>query len=714
MSFYLFSHFSVLAQSTSTSYLYDVVDAQPDSVRAIVNEILTKSTDVRLISEYFHLIGLSYQADGDLDQSNQYFFREDSMFQFFKPSLDQLIQNDYEIADNFYYKGDLTKSDSMLQELIPSLPKVRDYRLRCNVLLNAGWLSRERGRHAEALDYYFEANKLAELNKDKGLLADGYAKMAVVYAVMREWESAKKYYDKAFEIYEQLNDLDRIARLYNNYGLLYMEQRMPYKAIPFFERSIEMCDSLGNTRGVAIANENMGLLCYEDLENYTLALEKFRRSLDVWRSFDDAYGQAQTLVYAIYVHNAQGNWAAAIDSGYKSLDFCLVSGAKDVERDLYKEMSIAYEGQGNAVLALEFYKKHISLRDSLKTDNKLDEIQKMEIRSELEMKQVKDSLSLAMEHQAASAEIESKMREQRLWSGIMAFGLVGFIVIALLIFRGSQQRKKNTELVKKAHLLLKTKNEEIIDSITYAKRIQEAILPSPQMISSLLKDSFIFYLPKDIVAGDFYWIEKVVHKGSEKVLFAVADCTGHGVPGAMVSVVCSNALNKAVHEMNIHDPGEILEAVTKIVTETFANSGHELKDGMDVSLISMSQEGSRLHLEYAGANNSLWIIRKNAGEVEEIKATKRPVGKYMVDIPFETQTVRLKENDSIYLFTDGYADQFGGEKNKKFKYQTLKKLLLDIHEKSPEEQRALLAETFSNWKGAMEQIDDVCIAGIRV
>src|SRR5690606_2675378 len=153
-------------------------------------------------------------------------------------------------------------------------------------------------------------------------------------------------------------------------------------------------------------------------------------------------------------------------SGYRSLEFCLASGARDVERDLYKEMSIAFEGSGDKGMALEFYKKHISLKDSLSSDNNLDAIQKMEIRNELAMKQVKDSVSLVMQHQAESAEIESKIREQRLWNGVMAFGLVGLIVIAFLIYRSSQQRKKTADLIKKANLLLKTKNEEIIDSIT--------------------------------------------------------------------------------------------------------------------------------------------------------------------------------------------------------------------------------------------------------
>jgi ligand-binding sensor domain-containing protein/serine phosphatase RsbU (regulator of sigma subunit) len=249
-------------------------------------------------------------------------------------------------------------------------------------------------------------------------------------------------------------------------------------------------------------------------------------------------------------------------------------------------------------------------------------------------------------------------------------------------------------------------HKEVKDSIMYAKRIQSAILPPTKLVKSHLKDSFILYAPKDVVAGDFYWLEEV--KG--EVLFAAADCTGHGVPGAMVSVICNGGLNRSVREYGLINPGEILDKTREIVIEEFAKSEEEVKDGMDIALCSI--KGKKL--KYAGANNPLWIIQKDGTEVIQIKAEKQPIGKYAQEHPFKTHEIDVNEGDTIYLFSDGYQDQFGGEKGKKFKTANLKRLLLSIQNQSMEKQKELLIKAFEDWKGELEQVDDVCVIGVRI
>jgi serine phosphatase RsbU (regulator of sigma subunit) len=192
-----------------------------------------------------------------------------------------------------------------------------------------------------------------------------------------------------------------------------------------------------------------------------------------------------------------------------------------------------------------------------------------------------------------------------------------------------------------------------------------------------------------------------------KVLFAAADCTGHGVPGAMVSVVCNNALNRSVREHRLTKPGQILDKTREIVIQEFEKSDEVVKDGMDIALCSL--EGKIL--EYAGANNPLWIIRN--GEILETKANKQPIGKFDNSEPFTTHTFELQKGDNIYIFTDGYVDQFGGEKGKKFKAQAFRELLLSYQEKIMEEQKTIIDETFEKWRGDLEQLDDVCIIGVR-
>jgi serine phosphatase RsbU (regulator of sigma subunit) len=306
-------------------------------------------------------------------------------------------------------------------------------------------------------------------------------------------------------------------------------------------------------------------------------------------------------------------------------------------------------------------------------------------------------------------------------------------------------QEKNTQIQHQNDLIAE-KNKEIVDSITYAKRLQEAILPSVEQIQKQLPQSFVLYKPKDIVAGDFYWMHVISKKetvssrqSSNSVLIAVADCTGHGVPGAMVSVVCANALNAAVKEFGLTEPGMILDKVNELVEETFGKSSSVVKDGMDISLLKIEkindnpgnklpkgklvipkgqsfadviEANKKFDLHWAGANNPLWYIKD--GEWFEIKANKQPVGKFDNRKPFTDHHLQLKAGDSLFLISDGFADQFGGKEGKKMKNKAMKELLFKNADQAPEYQKRSLDENFETWKEGYEQVDDVCIIGIKL
>jgi serine phosphatase RsbU (regulator of sigma subunit) len=253
---------------------------------------------------------------------------------------------------------------------------------------------------------------------------------------------------------------------------------------------------------------------------------------------------------------------------------------------------------------------------------------------------------------------------------------------------------------------IQEKNREILDSINYAKRIQNAMLPDKSVFQKNLNDYFVYYKPKDIVAGDFYWMEEV----EGKILIAAADCTGHGVPGALVSLVCHNALNRAVSECKLTDPGEILDKTRQFVIEHFSKSDEKVKDGMDISFASIDKVNREVI--WAGANNPLWYFQN--GEFKINLSNKQPVGISDKQIPFFSNKIVLLPGDSIYLFTDGYADQFGGEKGKKFRYKQMQELLIANYQKSMPEQMNILDRAIESWKGNLEQVDDILIVGIRV
>ncbi|MFT4602755.1 MAG: serine phosphatase RsbU (regulator of sigma subunit) [Arenicella sp.] len=314
-------------------------------------------------------------------------------------------------------------------------------------------------------------------------------------------------------------------------------------------------------------------------------------------------------------------------------------------------------------------------------------------------------LVLAPEEELAGAIIRTKK--------LLLYGLIFILFVSIVLVQAYRQKRKSNQTlslqkqeIETQKLIVEHKNQEITDSMVYAKRIQQAILPPAKLIKEHLPESFVLYKPKDIVAGDFYWLESI--KEGDTVLFAAADCTGHGVPGAMVSVICNGGLNRSVREFGLQSPGDILDKTREIVIQEFEKSEEDVKDGMDIALCSLSN----MTLEYAGANNPLWLIRK--GEVLETKANKQPIGNFDKPLPYTTHSVELQKGDTIYIFSDGYPDQFGGEKGKKFKAKAFRELLLSIQDKSMEEQKTLIDEVFETWRGELEQIDDVCVIGVRI
>ncbi|MDQ3190741.1 MAG: tetratricopeptide repeat protein [Bacteroidota bacterium] len=270
-------------------------------------------------------------------------------------------------------------------------------------------------------------------------------------------------------------------------------------------------------------------------------------------------------------------------------------------------------------------------------------------------------------------------------------------------------RVRTLEVIQQKEII-EEKNKHITDSIHYAKRIQEAILPPPRLVKEYLHDSFIFFKPKDIVSGDFYWMERL----KDKVIFAVVDCTGHGVPGALLSIVSHNYLTRSVNEEKLTSPAAILDYLNKAIHESLNKnkSDFQVNDGMDIAICALHDDGKTL--EYAGAYNPLLLVKNNA--IVEYKGNKYSIGSYLLqeNESYTNHTINLEKGDAFYLFSDGYADQFGGTVGKKFKTGKLKELLLSIHTLKAEQQKQELDRNFELWKGGNEQVDDICIIGVKV
>jgi len=270
-------------------------------------------------------------------------------------------------------------------------------------------------------------------------------------------------------------------------------------------------------------------------------------------------------------------------------------------------------------------------------------------------------------------------------------------------FRKSDEAKI---LITQQKEIIEEKQREILESIEYALRIQTAILPPEKIVKQYLENSFILYKPKDIVAGDFYWMESI----GDLVLFAACDCTGHGVPGAMVSVVCHNALNRAVREFGLTQPSTILDKTSEIVKENFSKSEEDIKDGMDISLCAFNIKTNKL--EWAGANNPLWLISNQ--ELIETKADKQSIGNSEDSKPFTNHTFTLKAGENIYIFSDGFQDQFGGEGEKKFTKKRFKELLLSLQSLTIQAQGIAIDKFIVDYRKETEQTDDILVMGVKI
>ncbi len=267
--------------------------------------------------------------------------------------------------------------------------------------------------------------------------------------------------------------------------------------------------------------------------------------------------------------------------------------------------------------------------------------------------------------------------------------------------------KERTKEIRTQKEFIEKQNKEIKYSFDYAKRIQSTVLPTNEVFENLFAENFIFFKPRDIVSGDFYWVSQK----ENKIILTASDCTGHGVPGSLMSMLGITMLHEIVNEKDVTQSDEILNELRVSIARTLKQEGKpgEQKDGMDMVLLIYDR--ATRELEFSGANNPMYIIRD--GEMIEYKGDNMPVAYYDNMTPFTRHTIQMKQGDRVYLFSDGFPDQFGGPKGKKFKYKPFKELLLEVHERSMEEQERILKMVFDEWKGNLDQIDDVLVMGLR-
>lgn len=640
-------------------------------------------------------------------------------------------------------KGDLDNAMDYFSESLEIREALGDKKGMATSIHTIGNVYQSRGDFGNALKHYLRSLKLKEETGDKKGMANTLNNLGLLYAEQNETDKALDYYKQSLKIREEIKDSYGIAVSLSNMAEIYFRRTHYNMAMDLCLRCLKLQENIGDKEGAGITYRQIGNI-YREQGDYAQAHENFQRSLKIREQIGDRQGTANALNNLARNYFEQNNLSKALANAKKALAIAEETGAAREIQEAARLLYLVYSTQKKSAEALTMHELFVKMKDSAESAQIKKELAAQESRYRYEKQALADSLEFDRQRQLREMEYNAQLQTEKTRRYVLYAGVIFLLLLGVTGYRSYQIKKKDNILLSKQKAEISEKNEslefanseinkqkaeiedrnkDILDSISYAKRLQLAILPSEEDFRKFLPSAFVLYLPKDIVSGDFYFLNK---KG-DNVFFGVADCTGHGVPGAFVSFVGHKALSRAIDDLKLVSPGKILDSVRSEVEHTFdKNEKGEVKDGMDISLCCWNRKNNTLH--FAGAHHTLYwvttrltkpIVEKAAlhsdkAALIEIKGNRYGVGAGQAKEAFTTLKVNCKPGDMLYFSSDGFADQFGGEDGKKFKTAQLKKLLLEIHNKSVEQQKERLLQVHNEWKGALEQVDDVCIIGVRV
>ena len=593
---------------------------------------------------------------------------------------------------------------------------------------NLAWLHQGSSNHEVSIKFMLKALKINERIGDQSGVSMNLSGLANNYFRLNNYPLALNYFEQSLKIEQLTGQWGPEAATLTNIGLCYVEMDKIDKGLATYLEAVNIYVRNKQEIEAAATYSNIGLVYLDNKKNYVKALFYFKKAAKFHEQTKDVSALSLNYDALSKLYIEQHDFTKALFYGEKALENAKISKNKNDLKVAQENLALVFYNKKNYQLAYDHFKIAYSLNDTIYNLNSAQQIAEMQTKYDTEKKEAENKLLIAKQ-KLDQVNIDKKTTQQN-WL-LLLLALVFFVVV--YIFYSLQQKKKTNKLllikndkINTQKAIIEEKNKDITDSINYAQRIQDAILPDLTVLSRSY-ESFVYFEPKDIIGGDFYWVKEI----GNKLFFSVIDCTGHGVPGALMSMIGYNSLNKIVEDLKIEDPGKILDELNKLVIQSF-NKGNTtannvvIKDGMDISICVIDKLTNKM--VYAGANNSLYLYRAAKNKIEmiepdmenetaifyETKPSKMKVGGGDNSKNYLSHTVQLVKEDTIYLFSDGYVDQFGGEKGKKFMYKPFKRMLLSIQNKPMDKQLLHLDKTMKDWKGGYEQLDDICIMGVRI
>lgn len=615
----------------------------------------------------------------------------------------------HEVARGFYSIDNYENARMYYSKALEIAKTTNNKLLQAKEYSALGNIYRLQDKNTIALNLLFQATALyRDLNQPKDV-AFNLSLIGDINRVIDQPKDALKYLNEALAISIQNNYLKEEAFCYSSMGSVYQSMKKYDRGLRNYEQGLKIAQSLKDTARIVDFLYSMGDLLVEQ-NRLKEALSYFNRAMEIDRMVGEQYNLALSYSGLAEVALKQKEYKKSVEYGLKSFEIGKTLTAPGICSDAAEVIYKAYFESGDYKNAFLFLKLQKELHDSTTNLSQLKQQTQLEFNFVNAYKEKQDSILRAEKQRQRDLIQAAKSRQQEALVVAGVIAVITAVLIIIVIFRSYRKERNSRQIINQQKTIVEEKNKEILDSINYAKKIQEAIIPSSIEMSNVFPQHFVLLLPRDIVSGDFYWIGSKLNY----VFVAVADCTGHGVPGGFMSMLGTALLNEIINEKEIYEPADILDLLKFKIIMALRQSENvnEAKDGMDIALCRIDKTNNEL--TFAGANNSMHLLR--SGRLIELKGDKQPIGisHFNTTQQFIQQTLTLQKDDFIYLFTDGYPDQFGGELGKKFKYKKLEELLMSIHQKDMNEQLLLLEKVHKDWKGNLDQVDDICILGIKI
>lgn len=647
----------------------------------------------------------------------------DSLFAVYKTSGTKTRQTSNLLSFTFELRNtNVDSAEKWIRVAYENAIELKNEILQAEAAIQFAFCEEFKSNYRSALKYYLLAANLFTKNKHKSGLAKCYTGMGVIYWYQGMYSQAQDYFNKNIKISTELNDDEGLAASYGNLAIIFDELSEPDSSLRYYKKALAIYLRSNNELQLSSCYDNMSLI-YLQKRDFKNALEVHAKGFEIRKRTADTLGIMASMENLGSIYIKQNKPDKAIEVSNEVLKIAGRLNAKEDVKFALINLRDAYELKNDIKSAYAIQSQLMRLKDSLRNQDNMNQIAELEAR--FKNKEQEAELGEIKLQQKLNEQInESNNKRKDFWIVILVISGISFLLILTLIFKRFKEKQKVAEelemkntaihkqklIIDKAYAELAESNKDITDSIRYAQRIQVAIFPSDEKMMKLLPQSFVFFQPKDIVSGDFYWVENV----GDTVYFALVDCTGHGVPGAFMSIVGENLLNKALFESKLKSPAEILNQVNIDLNLTLKQSDdyNVIRDGMEITLCTWNKKTNEF--VFAGANHILYQISDK--KLITHKGDKHPIGASYSDVlrKFNDVTISVKNGDYFYLTSDGFPDQFGGPKGKKFKYRQLeeKLVLFNVHEMS--KQKELLSNCFNDWKGSLEQLDDVLVLGVKI